>query len=112
MIQETGLFTLLEFELAIFLFAMFQLGLTNLIVFKLNFKFMDPDLIVFTVLMLSRRILCKMNHYYQVNIFRVNLLMFTILRSVPLAICLVLIWLLFKIAIFNSYLNLICVLIP
>ena len=73
---------------------------------------MDPDLVIFSVLMLLRRILCKTNHYYQVNIYRVNHLKFTILRSVPLAICLVMLWLLIKIAIFNSIVNLICVLLP
>ena len=112
MVHETGLYAMIEFDIAIYLFALFQLGLTNLIVFKLNFKFMNPDLLFFSMIMLSRRIVCKINHYYQINIYRVNLLMFTVLRSVPLAICLVLIWLLCKIAIFNSYLNLICVPLP
>ena len=80
--------------------------------FKLNFKFMDSDLIVFSMLMLARRILCKANHYYQVNIYRVNLIMFTVLRSIPLTIMIVLAWLLFKIAIFHSLVNVVCVLLP
>ena len=54
----------MEFDIAIFLFAIFQLALTNLIVFKLNFKYMESDLIVFSVIMLLRRILFKTNHYY------------------------------------------------
>lgn len=35
MLSENGLFKMLEFDIAIFLFAIFQLCLTNLIVFKL-----------------------------------------------------------------------------
>lgn len=112
MVRESGLFKMLEFDLWMFFFAIFQLILTNVIIFKLNFKYMDPDLIVFSTIMLSRRILCKANHYYQVNIYRVNLIMFTILRSIPLSIFCILIWFLTKIAIFNSLVNLICVLIP
>lgn len=73
---------------------------------------MNMDLVVFSVIMLARRIICKANHYYQVNIFRVNLIMFTILRSVPLTILLVLAYLLIKIAIFSSLVNLICALLP
>lgn len=36
MFHETGLTKLLEFDVAMFVFSVFQLGLTNLIVFKLN----------------------------------------------------------------------------
>lgn len=112
MFHETGLAKLLEFDVAMFVFSLFQLGLTNLIVFKLNQKYMDMDLVVFSVIMLARRVLCKANHYYQVNIYRVNLIMFTVLRSIPLTILLVLAYLLLKIAIFSSLVNLICALLP
>ncbi len=112
MLKETGLLKQIEFDFAILVFAIFQLCLTNLIVYKLSFKYMDSDLIVFSVIMLSRRILCKINHYYQVNIYRVSMFWFTMLRTVPLTIILVLIWLLFKIAIHNSVANFICVLLP
>ena len=112
MLKQSGLAKILEFDIAIFLFAVFQLALTNLIVFKLNFKYMDSDLIVFSIIMLSRRILCKANHYYQVNIYRVNLIFFTILRTIPLTIFIVLAWLLFKISITNSLVNFVCVLLP
>ena len=110
--QQRSLSKLLEFDIAIFLFAIFQLALTNLIVFKLNFKYMDTNLILFSVIMLSRRILCKANHYYQVNIYRVSLLMFTLIRTIPLVIFVVLMWLLFKISVFNSTTNFVCVLLP
>lgn len=47
MLNENGLFKMLEFDIAIFLFAIFQLCLTNLIVFKLvsinNQLFTDLD---------------------------------------------------------------------
>ena len=59
-----SLYKMLEFDLMIYIFAVFQLGLQNLIVFRMNTKFMDSDLIVFTLIMLARRILCKTNHYY------------------------------------------------
>ena len=62
--REIGLYKMLEFDLMIYIFAVFQLGLQNLIVFRMNTKFMDSDLIVFTLIMLARRILCKTNHYY------------------------------------------------
>ena len=110
--QQRSLSKLLEFDIAIFLFAVFQLALTNLIVFKLNFKHMDSDLIIFSVIMLSRRILCKTNHFYQVNIYRINLLFFTVLRTVPFTIFIVLVTLLFKIAFFNSVTNFVCVMLP
>ena len=77
-----------------------------------NFKFMDMDLIVFSVVMLARRILCKTNHYYQVNIYRVNLAMFTVLRSVPLTIFILLAWVLFKISLTNSVANIVLLLMP
>lgn len=112
MIHDTGILNMLEFDIAIYVFALFQLGLINLIIFKLNFKYMDRDLVTFTALILLRRIVCKASHYYQVNIYRVSQLQFTVLRSVPLAICLVILWHLIKIAIFNSLVNLLCVLLP
>ena len=62
--REMSLYKMLEFDLMIYIFAVFQLGLQNLIVFRMNTKFMDSDLIVFTLIKLARRILCKTNHYY------------------------------------------------
>ena len=58
------MFEMLEFDFGVFIFAVFQLALTNLIVFKGNWKYMDTDLIMFSVIMLSRRLLCKANHYH------------------------------------------------
>ena len=78
----------------------------------MNTKFMDSDLIIFTLIMLARRIICKTNYYYQINIYRVNLIMFTILRSVPLTIFIVLTWLLFKIAFLNSVTNFVLAILP
>ena len=112
MLKETSLYKMIEFDLWIYIFAIFQLGLTNLIVFKINFKYMDSDLVIFSVLMLARRILCKANHYYQVNIYRVNLFMFTVLRSIPLTIFFILVWSIFKVTLFHSLVNVVCMLLP
>ena len=112
MLKETSLYKMIEFDLWIYIFAIFQLGMTNLIVFKINFKYMDSDLVIFSVLMLARRILCKANHYYQVNIYRVNLFMFTVLRSIPLTIFFILVWSIFKVTLFHSLVNVVCMLLP
>ena len=111
-IKQERWFSIIKFDVGIYIFAMFQLGLTNLIVYKRNFKFMDMELIVFSVIMLARRIIFKSLHYHQVNIYRLNMVVFSMTRVLPLTLMLVLLWLLFKITLFNSVVNVVCILFP
>ena len=82
--DENTLYSSVKFDLGISIFAMFQLALTNHIIFKGNTKHMNFDLIYYTVIVLSRRIWTKAHMYFQTILYRVTLAQFAILRTIPL----------------------------
>jgi len=95
-----------------FIFALLQLALSNYLIFKGIPKYMDFDLIVFSTIILGRRLTLKIYQNFHCMYHRLSLLQIAIMKTMPLVFFVVLNYVAVRIFLYNSKVNFVCLLHP